>query len=103
MIAAASDGLWDNGAACGRMYQVSCAGGTNATPNPCKGGSVTVKIVDRCPSPGCQATLDLSQEAFNTIGNLDAGKILINYNQYARTRHASASLISDPPLVLFFY
>ncbi|CAD6335688.1 unnamed protein product [Miscanthus lutarioriparius] len=81
MIAAASDGLWDNGAACGRMYQVSCAGGTNATPNPCKGGSVTVKIVDRCPSPGCQATLDLSQEAFNTIGNLDAGKILINYNQ----------------------
>ncbi|CAL5041179.1 unnamed protein product [Urochloa decumbens] len=81
MIAAASDGLWDNGAACGRMYTVSCAGGTNATPNPCKGGSVTVKIVDRCPSPGCQATLDLSQEAFNAIGNLDAGKILINYNQ----------------------
>ena len=88
MIAAASDGLWDNGAACGRMYQVSCAGGTNATPNPCKGGSVTVKIVDRCPSPGCQATLDLSQEAFNTIGNLDAGKILINYNQYARATRA---------------
>ncbi|CAL4966748.1 unnamed protein product [Urochloa decumbens] len=81
MIAAASDGLWDGGAACGRMYTVSCAGGTNATPNPCKGGSVTVKIVDRCPSPGCQATLDLSQEAFNAIGNLDAGKILINYNQ----------------------
>ncbi|CAN6177019.1 unnamed protein product [Urochloa humidicola] len=81
MIAAASDSLWNGGAACGRMYTVSCAGGTNATPNPCKGGSVTVKIVDRCPSPGCQATLDLSQEAFNAIGNLDAGKILINYNQ----------------------
>ncbi|TVU08623.1 hypothetical protein EJB05_42032, partial [Eragrostis curvula] len=81
MIAAASDALWDGGAACGRMYTVSCAGGTNATPNPCKGGSVTVKIVDRCPSPGCQATLDLSQQAFDAIGNLDAGKILINYNQ----------------------
>lgn len=84
MIAAASDALWDGGAACGRMYTVSCAGGTNATPNPCKDGQVTVKIVDRCPSPGCQATLDLSQQAFNAIGNLDAGKILINYNQYAR-------------------
>jgi hypothetical protein len=86
MIAAASDGLWNGGAACGRMYKVSCAGGTNATPNPCKGGSVTVKIVDRCPSPGCRATLDLSKEAFNTIGNLDAGKIRINYEQYARSR-----------------
>ncbi|XP_062227723.1 EG45-like domain containing protein [Phragmites australis] len=81
MIAAASDGLWDGGRACGRMYSVSCAGGTNATPNPCKSGSVTVKIVDRCPSPGCRATLDLSEQAFNAIGNLDAGKILINYNQ----------------------
>ncbi|CAN6162949.1 unnamed protein product [Urochloa humidicola] len=34
MIAAASDSLWNGGAACGRMYTVSCAGGTNATPNP---------------------------------------------------------------------
>jgi rare lipoprotein A (peptidoglycan hydrolase) len=102
MIAAASDGLWDNGAACGRMYQVSCAGGTNATPNPCKGGSVTVKIVDRCPSPGCQATLDLSQEAFNTIGNLDAGKILINYNQYARATRFTISLPLFTRLCFFF-
>ncbi|KAL6603605.1 hypothetical protein ACP70R_043966 [Stipagrostis hirtigluma subsp. patula] len=81
MIAAASDALWDGGAACGRMYTVTCTGGTNAVPNPCTGGTVTVKVVDRCPSPGCQATLDLSQEAFAAIGNLDAGKILINYNQ----------------------
>ncbi|KAL6873818.1 hypothetical protein ACP4OV_013900 [Aristida adscensionis] len=88
MIAAASDGLWDGGAACGRMYTVSCAGGTNAVPNPCTGGAVTVKIVDRCPSPGCQATLDLSQEAFAAIGNPDAGKILINYNHGVKERKA---------------
>ncbi|WVZ78819.1 hypothetical protein U9M48_026469 [Paspalum notatum var. saurae] len=80
MIAAASEALWNNGAACGQMYTVSCTGGTNATPNPCKSGSVTVKIVDLCPSPGCQATLDLSEQAFNIIGNLDAGKIEISYN-----------------------
>ncbi|PSS07900.1 EG45-like domain containing protein [Actinidia chinensis var. chinensis] len=82
MIAAASDALWDNGAACGRMYRVSCSGPTNeGVPEPCKEGSVTVKVVDRCPSPGCQATIDLSQEAFSTIANTDAGKINIDYNQ----------------------
>uniref|UniRef100_A0A0D9WTG4 Expansin-like EG45 domain-containing protein n=1 Tax=Leersia perrieri TaxID=77586 RepID=A0A0D9WTG4_9ORYZ len=81
MIAAASDGLWDGGRACGRMYTVRCVRGTNAVPNPCKGGQVTVKIVDRCPSPGCTSTLDLSQEAFNVIGNPDAGRIVVDYNQ----------------------
>ena len=82
MIAAASDALWDNGAACGRMYRVSCSGPTNeGVPEPCKEGSVTVKVVDRCPSPGCQATIDLSQEAFSAIANTDAGKINIDYNQ----------------------
>ncbi|KAJ6958102.1 EG45-like domain containing protein [Populus alba x Populus x berolinensis] len=55
---------------------------TNAgVPQPCKGGSVTVKIVDRCPSPGCQATIDLSQEAFSQIADLNAGKINIDYTQ----------------------
>lgn len=82
LIAAASDALWNGGAACGTMYTVTCVGGTNETPNPCNpGASVTVKIVDRCPSPGCQATLDLSQQAFAIIGNLGAGKIVIDYSQ----------------------
>uniref|UniRef100_A0A0E0LEX6 Expansin-like EG45 domain-containing protein n=1 Tax=Oryza punctata TaxID=4537 RepID=A0A0E0LEX6_ORYPU len=81
MIAAASDGLWDGGRAGGRMYTVRCVRGTNAVPNPCNGGTVTVKIVDRCPSPGCTSTLDLSREAFAAIANLDAGRIVIDYNQ----------------------
>ncbi|KAF9662680.1 hypothetical protein SADUNF_Sadunf18G0079500 [Salix dunnii] len=80
MIAAASDALWENGAACGKMYKVTCQGRTNeGVLQPCKDGSVTVKIVDRCPSPGCQATIDLSQEAFSQIADLNAGKILIDY------------------------
>jgi hypothetical protein len=81
MIAAASDDLWDDGAACGIRYTVTCTGPTNqGVPQPCR-GTVTVKIVDRCPSPGCQATLDLSQEAFSVIADLNAGKITIDYNQ----------------------
>ncbi|XP_059435369.1 EG45-like domain containing protein [Corylus avellana] len=60
MIAAASDDLWDDGAACGRMYTVTCTGPTNqGVPQACR-DQVTVKIVDRCQSPQCQATLDLS-------------------------------------------
>ncbi|KAK9097965.1 hypothetical protein Syun_025010 [Stephania yunnanensis] len=80
MIAAASDAIWNNRAACGRMYRVRCVSGTNNVPQPCRGGSVTVKIVDYCP-PGCQGTIDLSQEAFAIIGNPDAGKINIDYVQ----------------------
>ncbi|XP_058113165.1 EG45-like domain containing protein [Magnolia sinica] len=82
MIAAASDSIWDNGNACGRRYSVRCTGPTNqGVPQPCKGTNVVVKIVDRCPSPGCQATIDLSQEAFSTIADPNAGKINIDYQQ----------------------
>ncbi|KAG1330806.1 putative EG45-like domain containing protein [Cocos nucifera] len=82
MIAAASNAIYANGAACGRRYSVRCTGATNAgVPQPCKGTSVVVTIVDLCPSPGCQATLDLSQEAFAAIADLNAGKIKIDYTQ----------------------
>ncbi|KAF5461806.1 hypothetical protein F2P56_017875 [Juglans regia] len=81
MIAAASDAIWGNRATCGRSYRVRCIGATNQdVPQPCKGTSVVVKIVDYCP-PGCQETIDLSQEAFSAIANPDAGKIRIEYTQ----------------------
>lgn len=81
IIAAASDDVWDGGAACGRMYSVTCTGATNqGVPQPCTGASVTVKIVDYCPA-GCQGTLDLSQEAFSQIADVNAGKIYIDYTQ----------------------
>ncbi|WOL15197.1 EG45-like domain containing protein [Canna indica] len=81
MIAAASPALYANGAACGRRYSVTCTGGTNSVPMPCKTGtSVVVTIVDLCP--GCTGTsLDLSQEAFAIIANPDAGRVKIEFNQ----------------------
>ncbi|CAI9098662.1 OLC1v1035347C1 [Oldenlandia corymbosa var. corymbosa] len=80
MIAAASDVIWDNRAACGRNYQVTCTGPTNAgVPQPCR-GSVIVRIVDYCP-PGCAGTIDLSQEAFALIADPAAGKVNIEYHQ----------------------
>ncbi|KAF8407566.1 hypothetical protein HHK36_006700 [Tetracentron sinense] len=83
MIAAASDAIWDDRAACGRNYKVQCLGATNAgVPHPCRGsGEVEVKIVDYCPA-GCQGTIDLSQEAFASIADPDAGKIKIAYQRY---------------------
>ncbi|XP_028775406.1 EG45-like domain containing protein [Neltuma alba] len=82
MIAAAGDSLWNNGAACGKRYRIRCTGGTNqGVAQPCRSGTVTVKIVDRCPSPGCQATIDLSRQAFAAIADPDEGKIRIEYTQ----------------------
>ncbi|KAL5225713.1 hypothetical protein ABZP36_012352 [Zizania latifolia] len=79
MIVAASDELWAGGKICGKMFTMRCVRGTNAVPNPCHGGSITVKIVDRCP--GCNGTLNLSKEAFASITNPVAGKIVIDYHQ----------------------
>ena len=82
MIAAASDAIWDNSAACGRTYRVKCTGATNLrVPQPCKGTNVVVKIVDYCPSPECRRTIDLSKEAFSKIADPDAGKIKIEYTK----------------------
>ncbi|OAY31864.1 EG45-like domain containing protein [Manihot esculenta] len=80
MIAAASDAIWDNRAACGRRYSVRCTGATNQVPQPCRGGSVIVTVVDYCP-PGCRGTIDLSQEAFSQIADPNAGNIKIEYTQ----------------------
>ncbi|KAL8488757.1 hypothetical protein ACS0TY_024887 [Phlomoides rotata] len=77
MIAAANAGLFNNRAACGLFYRVTCTGPTNSVP-ACRSGSVRVKIVDLCPGCGPDQ-LDLSQEAFSVIANPDAGRIRIDY------------------------
>ena len=79
MIAAANDSLWNNGAACGKVFHVTCKGPRNPVPHPCTGKTVTVKVVDHCP--GCPSTLDLSKEAFTQIANPVAGIINIDYIQ----------------------
>ncbi|KAL8222974.1 hypothetical protein R6Q57_020373 [Mikania cordata] len=81
MILAANSGLFNNRAACGTRYRVTCVSGTNAgVPRPCTGNSVDVTVVDLCP--GCAANqVDLSREAFAVIANTDAGRINIEYNR----------------------
>ncbi|TVU46246.1 hypothetical protein EJB05_05771, partial [Eragrostis curvula] len=82
MIAAGSDVFWSGGSPCDQVYEVTCTGATNqGVPHPCTGRSVTVKIVDLCPSPACRGTIDLSQEAFAVIADPNAGKVNIEYRQ----------------------
>ncbi|KAI9125714.1 hypothetical protein K1719_003132 [Acacia pycnantha] len=101
MIAAASDSIWDNGAACGRKYSVSCTSGTNqGVAQPCRSGTVTVKIVDRCPLPACRGTIDLSLQAFSAIADPNEGKINIEYTQVGKLANNITSqlltIISQP-------
>ncbi|WCJ30196.1 plant natriuretic peptide A [Euphorbia peplus] len=81
LVAGVSDALWNNGAACGRRYRVSCIKGANEAPHPCKPGtSVVVKIVDYC-SRGCQGVINLSRDAFARIADPDAGLVVARYDQ----------------------
>jgi hypothetical protein len=81
-IAAASDSMWENGAACGKLYSVACIGATNrVAPPPCKNNFILVLIVDYCP-PGCHGNINLSEDAFFMIADLNAGKIMVNYTEY---------------------
>nr|GMD90073.1 EG45-like domain containing protein [Ipomoea batatas] len=43
LFVSVSEGLWDNGAACGRRYRLSCLSGNN---RPCKGDTIDVKRLD---------------------------------------------------------
>ncbi|KAM0013495.1 putative EG45-like domain containing protein, plant [Helianthus debilis subsp. tardiflorus] len=81
MILAANSGLFNNRAACGQRYRVTCTGRTNdGVLQPCTGRSVDVTVVDLCP--GCNPNqVDLSREAFQVIANPDAGRINIEYNR----------------------
>ncbi|KAK9682607.1 hypothetical protein RND81_10G085200 [Saponaria officinalis] len=71
LFAAAGDGIWDNAAACGRLYLVSCI---NAPPpSSCiPGSTILVKVVDRAataksPASSDGAALVLSSNAFSQL------------------------------------
>ncbi|KAJ3695971.1 hypothetical protein LUZ60_001348 [Juncus effusus] len=92
MIAAASDPIWDNGAACGRMYTIKC---NSKAGIPCTGATVTVKVVDYCEK--CNYTFYISQEAFQKLStNLDVGTIKIYYNRTQEIPFVKAQLIYCP-------
>ncbi|PIN21609.1 hypothetical protein CDL12_05688 [Handroanthus impetiginosus] len=79
LFGAVSEGLWDNGAACGRRYRLRCLSGNN---KPCKDGTVDVKVVDFCSRRPCPSTILLSKDAFATVSNSPNAKINIEYIQY---------------------
>ncbi|CAL5431464.1 unnamed protein product [Camellia sinensis] len=77
-FAGTSDGLWDNGAACGRRYRIRCISGVK---RPCKDGSIVVQVVDFCKNSPCPSTLLLSNKAFNAISRFPNAKINVEYAQ----------------------
>ncbi|KAK1550186.1 hypothetical protein Q3G72_015093 [Acer saccharum] len=77
LFVAVGEGLWDNGAACGRRYRLRCLSGSN---KPCKDDTIDVKVVDFCPKSPCPSTVLLSSDAFAAISRSDE-KINIEYVQ----------------------
>ncbi|PSS11150.1 EG45-like domain containing protein [Actinidia chinensis var. chinensis] len=78
LFVAVSEGLWDNGAACGRRYRLRCLSGHN---RPCKEGTVDVKVVDFCSKRPCPSTIALSNDAFSAISRSPRARINIEYIQ----------------------
>ena len=85
MFSAAGEGVWDNGASCGRQYRVRCV--SAPVPEACKPGqTILVKIVDQAltsvsrPSRS-SATIVLSTSAFNAIANGNTKSINIEFQE----------------------
>ncbi|KAG8375781.1 hypothetical protein BUALT_Bualt10G0136000 [Buddleja alternifolia] len=74
-----SEGLWDNGAACGRRYRLRCLSGSN---KPCKNGAVDVRVVDFCSRRPCPSTIVMSKDAFSAVSHSPDAKINIEFIQY---------------------
>nr|XP_009797601.1 PREDICTED: EG45-like domain containing protein isoform X1 [Nicotiana sylvestris] len=77
LFVAVSEGLWDNGAACGRRYRLRCLSGNN---RPCKEGTIDVKVVDYCTKRPCPSTIVLSSDAFAQVSHSQNAKINIEYD-----------------------
>ncbi|KAA8525446.1 hypothetical protein F0562_007287 [Nyssa sinensis] len=78
LFVAVSEGLWDNGAACGRRYRLRCLSGNN---RPCKDGTIDVKVVDFCPIRPCPSNIIMSNDAFAAVSLFSDAKINIEYIQ----------------------
>lgn len=85
MFTAVGEGVWDNGASCGRMYAVRCL--SSAVPGACSGGgTIQVKVVDRASMLNSMpsrngTTLALSAAAFQMIADKSAEAINIEFIQ----------------------
>ena len=82
IFAAAGDGIWDNGAACGRQYFVRCI--NDSTPDACnQNQTILITIVDYMGQPPFahstyNTTMVLSNTAFETIANSSTASSYIN-------------------------
>ncbi|PIA65459.1 hypothetical protein AQUCO_00100746v1 [Aquilegia coerulea] len=85
MFASASDGIWNNGAACGRQYLVRCL--SAAVRGICiDGQTIQIRIVDRTASSvstpsSSGTTMVLSASAFAMIASSSASEINIEFQQ----------------------
>ncbi|KAH9761963.1 expansin-like EG45 domain-containing protein [Citrus sinensis] len=84
-IAAAGDGIWDNGAICGRQYLVRCISASE--PGTCEPEqTIQIRIVDYAlqleSTPSVSGTtIVLSETAFRTIANSTATLINVEFQQ----------------------
>ncbi|OVA19117.1 Expansin/pollen allergen [Macleaya cordata] len=85
LFASASEGIWDNGASCGRQYLVRCISASEQ--GICVTGvTIPITIVDRevtsisLPSTS-GTTMALSETAFALIADLSANEINIEFQQ----------------------
>ena len=82
LFAVAGDGIWDNGASCGRQYLVRCI--SASIRDACsQNRTIQIKIVDYVngmPSPpsASNTTMILSSTAFGTIANSSTNSPAIN-------------------------
>ncbi|GMQ06798.1 hypothetical protein CsSME_00051246 [Camellia sinensis var. sinensis] len=85
LFAAAGDGIWDNGASCGRQYLVRCISAT--TPYACvPDQTIQIRIVDYAPAAASTpsatgTTMVLSETALGVIANSSANSINIEFQQ----------------------
>ncbi|KAK8546508.1 hypothetical protein V6N12_027288 [Hibiscus sabdariffa] len=85
LFAVAGDGIWDNGASCGRQYLVRCIS-TSERGTCVPDQTIQVKIVDYAPttlSPSSaeSTTIVLSETTFGGITNTAADSINIEFQQ----------------------
>lgn len=85
LFAAAGEGIWDNGAACGRQYLVRCI--SSPVPQSCvPGQTIQIRIVDRAQTSSSRpsregSSIVLSDTAFQTIANPAVNYLNIEYKQ----------------------
>ncbi|RWR72378.1 EG45-like domain-containing protein [Cinnamomum micranthum f. kanehirae] len=86
LFAAAGEGIWDNGASCGRQYLVRCLSAAEPKNACVAGRTIQVKIADRANSSVSRpsragTTMVLSVSAFGMIANTSAMEINIEFQQ----------------------